>query len=162
MSGTRSQSAAGVSKPLVALCALLFAVIALGPVFVMFTKTSGEDVLRLFDERTLSLLGRTLKAGLGAALVAILLGAPYGWIVARTNVFARDLLRPLGLLPLILPPLYVAMTWSQVSDIRGALGTILSLGFGSFPLVALFTAKAAERIDARHVEAALLTGGPGT
>jgi iron(III) transport system permease protein len=64
-------------------------------------------------------------------------------------------------LPLLFPPLVLAMSWAAMSPLRGAWATILVLAMSTFPLVALYVARAAERIDARREEAALLAGGLG-
>lgn len=113
----------------------------------------------LLESRTLILLGRTMGLGLASAGLATAIGLPFGWLTARTNVFGAGLLRPLGLVPLLLPPIVLAMTWTMLVEWRGMPMTILLLGIGTAPLVALFTSRAAERIDARREEAALLVGG---
>jgi iron(III) transport system permease protein len=148
-----------LSRPLFITAALLFALAGLAPIAVMVAEVSPGDLAGLFDSRTIDLLGRTLLLGSGAALVAVLLGAPFGFLVARTDVPGAALLRPLGIVPLLLPPLFIAITWTALTDVRGAIATILILGAGTFPIVAFFTAAASERIDARREEAALLIGG---
>ncbi|MEM6672956.1 MAG: ABC transporter permease subunit [Planctomycetota bacterium] len=115
----------------------------------------------LLDARTIELLGRTLLLGLTAALIAFALGLPFGFLVARTNVFGARALRALGIVPILLPPIMLAMTWTMLLPFRGPLMCAAILGTSSFPLVALFAARAAERIDARREEAAQLAGGLG-
>lgn len=139
---------------------LAFAIAGLAPVVVMFARVAPPDLAGIVDTRTLALLGRTLALGLGAVLVALAVGMPFGFLVARTDVFGAALLRPLGLVPLLLPPLILAVSLAALlPDVRGASATILVMGASTFPLVALFTARACERIDARREEAALLAGG---
>jgi ABC-type Fe3+ transport system permease subunit len=113
----------------------------------------------VYDERTLVLLAKTATLGLSAAAIAVLLGAPFGFFVARTDVPAAGLLRASGIVPLVLPPLILAMTWTMLVPLRGPVMTALLLGLATFPLVALFTARAFEQVDARREEAALLVGG---
>ena len=67
--------------------------------------------------------------------------------------------RTLGVVPILVPPIMLAMTWTMVLDARGPLMCALILGFATFPLVSLFTSRAAERVDARREEAARLVGG---
>ncbi|MAF66684.1 MAG: hypothetical protein CMJ84_13620 [Planctomycetes bacterium] len=150
-----------MSRPLVIAAAAVFALACLAPVVVMAARVGPDDVEGLLSPRTLDLLGRTVWLGLGASAVAVVLGAPYGFLVARTDVPCAALLRPLGLVPFMLPPLFLAITWTAVSEVRGAPATVWILGANTFPLVALFTARAFERIDARREEAALLVGGLG-
>ena len=149
-----------MSKPLLILASLLVALAGLVPITCMAARIDLGDLAGVLDARTLALLWRTLSCGLASASLAFLLGAPFGFLVARTDMALAGLLRPLGLLPLLLPPVMLAMTASALwTDISGASAVILVLGVGTFPLVALFTARAFERIDARREQAALLAGG---
>jgi len=151
-----------LSRTLLVLAFAVLAVAGLAPVAVMGLRLAQQpEVLAdVLDERVLGLLGRTLRLGLGAAAIAVLLGLPFGWLTARTDVPGAALWRPLGLVPFVLPPLMLAVVWTvQLEGLRGALMTTLLMGLGTFPVVALFTAKAARRIDARREEAALLSGG---
>lgn len=150
-----------MSRPLVLLALAVFAVLGLAPVGVMALRVGAEDLERLLDARTLSLLGRTLGLGLSTAGLALLVGGPFGWLVARSDVFGRSVLRPLGIVPLLLPALMLAITFTVLSDLRGAPATVLVMAANTFPLVALFVARAAERVDARREEAALMSGGLG-
>ena len=74
-----------MSRPLVFLAALCFAVVALGPVAAMAWRTSGADVAALDVARGAGLLLRTAQLGLGAAAIALALGVPSGWLVARSD-----------------------------------------------------------------------------
>lgn len=147
------------SRPLVLLAALLFATAGLAPIVVMALQVAPGDFAGLLDARTFHLLGRTLLLGVGAAAVATVVGAPFGFLVARTDVPGAALWRPLAMTSLILPPLFLAITWTTLLELRGAPMTILILGLNTFPIVAFFTAAAAGRIDAGREEAALLVGG---
>ena len=140
---------------------LLVLVAGLAPLALMAARVSPQDLSGLFDARTLSLLGRTLQLGLGATGLALLVGVPFGFLVQRTDVPGAALLRPLGVLPLLIPPLLLAVAWSPLVSLRGAPMTILLIAAGTFPIVALFAGRAFERIDARCEEAALLVGGLG-
>ena len=148
-----------MSRPLLTLALACFALACLAPIAVMLARLAPGDFAGLFDARTLHLLGRTALLGLCSTALALGLGLPFGFLIARTDVLGRSLWGPLGIVPLLLPPLMIAMTWSALSDLRGAPAAILFLGLGTFPIVALFVARAAERIDARLEEAALLAGG---
>ena len=148
-----------MSRLAVSLAAVAFIVAGLVPIVTMFTRVTAGDFEALFDERTSNLLGRTLLLGAGSAGIAFALGFPFGFLVARTDVPAARLLRPLGLVPLLLPPLMIAMTWMVVAPIHGAWAAIAILGVATFPLVGVFTARAFERIDAGLEDAARLAGG---
>jgi len=140
--------------------AIAFLVIAgLLPVAIMFRSVGLSDLSGLIDARTLTLLGRTLQLGLGATAVALLVGVPFGFFVTRTDIFGRRVLRTLGIMPLLFPPLVIVMTWTVLVELRGAPMTILMMSASTFPFVALFAGRAFERIDARQEEAARLVGG---
>lgn len=148
-----------MSRTLLLLAAGLLVLAGLAPVGAMALRVEAADWAGLFEPRVQELLLRTFGLGLGSASLALALGLPFGWLTARTDVPGASLLRPLGMVPLLLPPIVLAMTWVMIVDLRGMTMTILLLGIGTAPLVALFAGRAAERIDARREEAALLVGG---
>jgi len=148
-----------VSRPLVVTALVAFAVLGLAPVVVMLARIEPHDLTAAFSQRSLALLGRTALLGGGAAAVALVIGLPFGFLVARTDVPGAGVWRVLGVMPILLPPLVVAMSWAGMSTLRGGMATTLVLGLCTFPLVALYAARAFERIDARQEEAALLAGG---
>lgn len=148
-----------MSRSLVIVAALGFLLLGIAPIALMGLRVQGADFEAVLGERTLGLLGRTLVLGASAGSLAVLFGAPFGFLVARTDVPGAAWLRPLGLVPLLLPPLFLGITWTALLETRGALATILILAAGTYPIVAFFTALAAERVDARREEAALLVGG---
>jgi iron(III) transport system permease protein len=148
-----------LSRAWVALAALAFALCGLYPIAVMAARVGASDVAGLAEPRSLVLLGRTLGYGLSVALLALAVGAPFGFLVARTDLPGARWLRPLGIVPLFLPPMLIAMTWTVLLDARGAPAAIGVSVLSTFPLVALFTARAFERIDGRLEDAARLWGG---
>lgn len=148
-----------MSRPLVALALLVFAAAGLAPLAAMLADLDGEALAALGSPRVASLLQRTLLLGASSAGLALLVGLPFGWLVARTDVPGASWLRPLGVVPLLMPSLVLAMSWAPLTELRGAPAAILFLAGSTFPLVALFSARAFERIDARREEAALLAGG---
>ncbi|MDG1050804.1 MAG: hypothetical protein P8R46_11420, partial [Planctomycetota bacterium] len=157
------RSTALVSRPLLAVGLVGFLVLCLAPLALMGERVVGDPsaVASLIGARTLHLLLATVLLGLGAASIALIIGLPFGFLVSRTDVFGARALRAIGIVPILLPPIMLAMTWTMLLPLRGPVMCALILGISSFPLVALFTARAAERIDARREQAALLTGGLG-
>lgn len=150
-----------MSRPLVLAALVLFAVAGLVPLCLMFGRVGSEELQTVFTERSFQLLSRTALLGAGAACTALVLGLPFGWLTARTDVPCASAWRALGILPLLLPPLVLAMSWAPLTDWRGGSATTFLLGLATFPLVALFTARALERVDSRREEAARLAGGLG-
>lgn len=148
-----------MSRGLFATAVALFAVAALAPLLVMVGRIEGADLVRIVEPRVHALFLRTLALGLGAAGLALVLGVPYGYAVARTDLPFARWMRTLGVVPLLLPPLFLAMTWTVLVDWTGLWASVWVLGLSGFPLVAIFTARAAERVDQRLVDAARLAGG---
>ena len=105
-----------MSRRLVFLAGLLLVVAGLAPVAAMLLRVGSDDWAGLLEPRSLTLLARTLGLGLGSAGLALALGLPFGWLTARTDVLGASLLRPLGLVPLLLPPIVLAMTWTMIVD----------------------------------------------
>ena len=149
-----------MSRTLILAAAAIFVLAGLAPIACMFARVQPGDLSGVLDPRTSSLLWRTLWMGTAAAGLAFGLGLPFGFLVARTDMPLARILRHIGLVPLLVPPVILAMTTSVLwTDVRGATAVIVVLGVSTFPLVAVFSARALERIDARREEAALLAGG---
>jgi iron(III) transport system permease protein len=150
-----------VSRALVTLAALAFAVAGLAPITVMLVRPTAEDFEYFAGEHSVALLGRTLGYGLGVAGLATLFGLPFGFLTTRTDMPLARVLRPLGIVPLFLPPMILAMVWTVVADVRGASAAYFVSALSTFPLVALFVGRAFERIDGRLEDAARASGGLG-
>lgn len=150
-----------MSKPLVIVAVAALFVLGLLPLVVMAAGLGLGDLVALVEPRNMSLLGRTFALGLGSSAIAFVFGLPFGFLVARTDLPGASLLRPLGAVPLFLPTLLLAVAWAPLTELRGGLAAAIILGISTFPLVALFSARAFERIDAAREEAALLAGGLG-
>lgn len=148
-----------MSRPLVLLAAALFVLAGLTPVAVMAARVTPEDLARLAEAGSLTLLGRTAAYGLLVASLALVLGLPFGFLTARTDMPLASVMRPLGVVPLFLPPMMLAMVWTAVAEIRGGPAAVFVSTLSTFPLVAVFSARAFERVDGRLEEAARLAGG---
>jgi len=149
-----------MSRSLIVVAVCVFVLAGVAPIAIMFARVEGADLANVIDLRTLPLLGRTLATGLGSAALALALGLPFGFLVSRTDLPLKRFLRHAGLVPLLVPPVILAMTTSVLwTSVRGGTMVVLVLGVSTFPLVAAFTARAFERIDARREQAALLVGG---
>lgn len=148
-----------MSRPLVALATLTFIVLGLAPIGLMLVRVGGDDLVTLLEPRAWTLLGRTLVVGGGAAGLALLIGLPFGFLTERTRLPMAGTLGALGVVPLLMPPLVMAMTLTATTGMRGGGAIVVILGLSTFPLVALYTARSLRRIDARLVDAARLAGG---
>jgi iron(III) transport system permease protein len=124
--------------------------------------------------------GRTLVFALGASALALLLGLAMAWIVERTDLRARGLIRALLVLPMAMPPFLLAMGWTMLLSPRSGLvnsllasffslrgpvfdiytiqGMIFVEGLSLAPSAFLMLAPALRNIDASLEEAALMCG----
>ncbi len=113
----------------------------------------------------LRLLGNSVVIGLLSALFAVLIALPYALLTARTDVPWRGFLSGAYLVPLVLPPVLVAVAWNYVpflepppitvapepSQWGGAVAalraaTLFALCY--YPIVVLFARRALLRVPA--------------
>jgi iron(III) transport system permease protein len=131
----------------------------------------------LTEPRQRSLFLTSVMLGAGAAVLATLVGAPLGLLLARADLRAKRLWRLALIVPLVIPPYILALAWIYLGgpvgiiaqafgrdlfsewtySLAGAMGV---LGANFYPLSMLVTEAAARRVDARLEEAALLVAPP--
>ncbi len=106
----------------------LAAALILPPVLWLLAAAAG-GVLRhgpaAPDVVSLALLARSVLVGSGAALLALLLGVPYGWMVARRRLPGQRFWMPASLLSLLLPPYAATLAWQVLLAREGAVNTWL-------------------------------------
>ncbi len=119
----------------------------------------------------LSLVTSTL-----AALIAIVLGVPLAWVLARSRLPGRRLLRAVCTLSMVLPPVVGGVALFQAVGRRGLIGGPLDRWFGvtlpfstpavvvaqvfvAMPFLVLTVDAALEQLDRRYEDAARTLGG---
>lgn len=123
------------------------------------------------SRRTRGLLVNSFVLAVGSASLALLLGVPVGWVLARTRLKGRALLATLLAAPLLLPPFFAAMGTvggvGRLTEATGLEGGALQLAnsmicFASllFPIPAALVGRAFAAVPRGTAEAALLLGGP--
>jgi iron(III) transport system permease protein len=131
----------------------------------------------LLDPIARGLLWRSVLLGVLVTALAVGLGVPYGWAVARYRLPGRRLLMLASLLPLLLPPYAAALAWSLLLAREGAVNAallrwgwiqapivphgslllaVLVLGFACWPVTAWFTLFAARSVPLPLEDAARL------
>ena len=90
----------------------------------------GERVDILRSERTTDALRVTLTVVPIATLIAVLLGVPLGWVLARAPIRGRTLLRAIVLLPMVLPPVVGGTALLFALGRKGLVGQWLDQWFG--------------------------------
>ena len=113
------------------------------------------------DVTLLKQLGATLQLGLAATLLSLLLGGGHAWLTIGRDLPAAALLAPLGIAPLVLPPIFVAMGFAEVFPADGFWPCALLLGTAHAPFVAVLAVRGLRAVDGRAYEAALLLRGRG-
>ena len=131
----------------------------------------------LTESRRRSLLLTSSMLGAGTAVLATLVGAPLGLLLARADLPVKRLLRLVLIIPLVMPPYILALAWIYIGGSAGLIawitghdlfsdwtyslaGAIIVLGISFYPLSMLATEAAAQRVDRRLEEAAMLVAHP--
>jgi iron(III) transport system permease protein len=167
------------SSRAVVLClavALLIAICALPAIYMLGISLLGGDGSLNFEnyrrvlteQRQLRLLAGSTALGAGASLLATLLGAPLGLLLARSDVRGKAGWRLALVVPLVVPPYVLALAWTSLAGTAGMpaewtyslSGAAVVLGVSNYPLVMLATEAAARRVEAALEEAALLVAPP--
>jgi len=132
-------------------------------------RPSLENYRRLLVEaRQRDLLRASAILGAGAAMLATLIGAPLGLLLARADLRGKAWWRLALVIPLIIPPYALALAWTWLAGSVELLagyaysltGAIVVLGVSFYPLTMLATEASARRVDAGLEEAALLVAAP--
>jgi len=130
--------------------------------------------------RILGALRFTLTEALLSSIVAVLIGLPAAFFVARRSFPGRRLLLSLSGVPLCIPPMIIALAFVLFYGRQGYLntflmsvfnleeppvtflyslaGVVIAHGFYNFPVVLRTVAQAWERLPQEEEEAALLLG----
>src|SRR5262245_15883516 len=153
----------------------LFILVCVLPVLYMlvvsFTGVDGRFSLvnyrgLLTDGRRPELLLNSALLGMGASLIATLIGAPLGMLMARAELPGKRFLRLALIVPAVIPPYVLALAWIYLggpvgllsrapgSDLLsgwtyGLTGAVIVLGVNFFPLSMLATEASARKVDGR-------------
>jgi iron(III) transport system permease protein len=111
------------------------------------------------NEQDRAELWNSIQLGVGAAVVAILFGGTHAWLTCRTNLPGGRWIGPLGIAPLAVPPILVAMGFADRTTVSGFWACVMLLGICYAPFVAVLTARGMRSVDGRSYEAALLCRG---
>ncbi len=117
----------------------------------------------------------SLVCSLGALAVAIVLGVPLAWVLARVAFPGRSLLRALVTLPLVLPPVVGGVGLLAIFGRRGLVGArlgslpgfplpftiqgvVLAQAFVAMPFLVVATEAGLRQLDQRYEDAAATLG----
>lgn len=119
--------------PVVALhaAAYLGAALLLLPLVALLVRapwSSAADLAR--DDAAMTALRLSVVCSLGATAVALVLGVPLAWVLARRRIPFKALVRSLALVPLVLPPVAGGVGLLMAFGRTGVVGRWLDDAFG--------------------------------
>ena len=128
IAAAKPRAALPVMLGIPALLGLLLLLLPLGGLLI---RAPWRGLPRLLSEPTVAqALGLSLRAAAAATTLALLLGVPLAWVLARLSFPGRRLLRALVTLPLVLPPVVGGLALLVVFGRRGVLGPLLDSALG--------------------------------
>lgn len=134
--------------PLIILAVLGLAVFVV-PMVALLLRTPWSDLPSLLtSEVAIQALWLSLLSSVSAAVIALILGVPLAWLLARVEFPGRALLRAVVLLPLVLPPVVGGALLLFALGRRGvigeplyeATGLVLPFSFWGVVIAATFVA----------------------
>ena len=162
------------------------AILPIGLMFANSVNIDGNFSLEHYrtvftDMRQLTLFFKTLLLASGATVFSLLIGVPLAFLLARTDVYGRNIWQWLYLLPLCIPPYLHAVTWicllnekgpintfmmkwfhlkAPLINIYGISGSMAVLTLSYFPFIVLLTLSGFRTMDQRLEDAARLNHRP--
>ena len=124
-----------------------------------FTLDAWRELLH--DDNVLVMVASTLQLGVAATAISLLLGGGHAWLTIGRDLPGGRWLAPLGVAPLVVPPIFVAMGFADIFPTSGFWPCAILLGVAHAPFVAVLAARGLRSVDGRAYEAALVLRGRG-
>jgi molybdate transport system permease protein len=158
-------------------CAAVGAAVFVVPLVALVVKAPWSAVGEVFGaEATRDALALSLMTSVVAAAISVVLGVPLAWVLARTSLPGRRVVRAICTLSMVLPPVVAGVALFLAVGRRGLLGGLLDdwLGvtlpfstpgvvlaqvFVAMPFLVLTVDAAIEQLDPRYEDAARTLGG---
>ena len=171
----RPRGSAGVPAPLLVPALLAVAFLVLPLVGLVVRAPWAELGPRLASAGVGEALRLSLLSATLATLVSLVLGVPLAWVLARSRVRGRSVLRALVTVPLVLPPVVGGVALFAVLGRQGIVGRWLDEAFGvtvpfttaavviaetfvAMPFLVISVEGALRAADARFADAAATLG----
>ncbi|MEO8162319.1 MAG: ABC transporter permease [Ilumatobacteraceae bacterium] len=151
------------------------------PLFGLLRKVSWSSLFsRLSDGPTLAALRLSLVTSTLATLVAVVLGMPIAWVLARVSFKGRAIVRSLVMLPMVLPPVVggVALlgAYGRSQGVIGPVlfdvfgiqltfspaGVVVAEAFVALPFLVMAVEGGLRGLDPRYEESAAVMGAGDT
>lgn len=175
---TTPRGARGTYRPsaVVLVAAALGAAVFIVPLAALLARAPWSRLPRLVvGPVALDALRLSAVTSLGSTAVAVLLGVPLAWVLARVEFPGRSLLRGVVLLPLVLPPVVggaalltafgrTGLLGGQLERLTGLVlpfttaGAVVATTFVAMPFLVVTVEGALRGLDGRHEQAAATLG----
>ncbi len=126
------------TNALVMISAGIVALVTLPLVYLLLRALGAgtEGVDYLLRPRTLTIVANSVLLVGAVTGTAVLVGVPFAWLTARTNLRGRRVWLVLGLLPMVIPSYIGALAYTEAFGPRGALQKLLEpLGVSELPSI---------------------------
>jgi ABC-type Fe3+ transport system permease subunit len=107
-----------------------FCAITVLPVALLFARYGSVSALSWLDERQGTLLLRSIAVAGGSALIALALGVPIAFVLARSTVYLRLPMTALAISVLFVPPYVMAGAWISLLDPAGWVNRVIAALLG--------------------------------
>jgi molybdate transport system permease protein len=179
VSRTRRRADAGVPAGALAIAAVAVALFAL-PLIGLAQRASWRSLGRdLTDPMVRDALRLSIVCSLSATALAVVLGLPLAWVLARAQLPGRSFIRALVLVPMVLPPVVggVALLsafsrhglvgqylhdWFGLQLTFSTAGAVLAETFVAMPFFVIAVEAALRGVDRRYEDAAATLGAGRT
>jgi molybdate transport system permease protein len=174
----RRQTRSRPPLPVAILAGLAIVFFAVPVIGLLQRAPWSELVDDLTDPVVRDALRLSLVCSLGATALAFVLGLPLAWVLARTQLPGRRVVRALVLLPMVLPPVVGGVALLLAFGRRGLVGqylddwfgirltfttwgAILAEAFVAMPFFVIVVEAGLRSLDRRYEEAAATLGARG-
>lgn len=177
----------GLDRFLTILCFVILFVIVLVPVVMIFYVTffnNGHFDLTMIkkviiDVDNVGAMWNTIKVAAGATIIGTLIGLFFAWLLGRSDIPTKGLMKAMFTIPYMFPPFFGAMAWDlMLNSRRGYINKWIFQTFGIrslfninsiggiifveccyyFPFVYMQVVNALERMDPTLEESARIAG----
>lgn len=177
----------GLDRFLTILCFVILFVIVLVPVVMIFYVTFFNDghfdlsMIKkvIIDVDNVGAMWNTIKVAAGATIIGTLMGLFFAWLLGRSDIPTKGLMKAMFTIPYMFPPFFGAMAWDlMLNSRRGYINKWIFQTFGIrslfninsiggiifveccyyFPFVYMQVVNALERMDPTLEESARIAG----
>ena len=128
----RARVAAGLGTPLLIVPPALLAVLFLGlPTLALIVRTPWRRLGAIYrDQGVWTALRLSIESSLEATVIALVVGVPLAWMLARFRVPGMGVVRAIVTIPLVLPPVIGGVALFNAFGRNGMLGDTIHAVFG--------------------------------